>query len=220
MSTHRLIETLESRTLMSASVLGATVRMDQLILHADFQKFKADIASAVVTSVSDLRGLKSNGISSVPGIKADVAKLRADVRAMHGQLLIDRLTEASNVLTDEAAIARELVQLIHDKGNATAVAADRATLLADRVKLQTDAINGLNSRIATRQADYNTIVADDATITAAIAADTSASPALVAAANKWAADEQAKLTTLSNDLSQLATDRTNLANALTAEEPA
>ena len=65
--------------------------------------------------------------------------------------------------------------------NSTALAADHQALLADRVQLQTDEINGLDARIATRQSDYNELSTDLDNIVTAADADTSLSSTQLAA---------------------------------------
>ena len=51
-------------------------------------------------------------------------------------------------------------QLKADKGNESAVKADRAKLLADRIKLQQDMVAGLTARLTDRQNAYTTIFND------------------------------------------------------------
>jgi uncharacterized coiled-coil protein SlyX len=209
-------ETLESRTLMSASPISTQVAADRLQVRADLLRFKADALSDTAVIMTDVAALKADGLKNDATLVPLFKQLHKDLVQMWTQLRIDRLTEAGNVLKDQSVIVTELVQLLKDRGNPTAVTADKAVLLTDRIHLQNDEITGLNTRLTTRQNAYNKIFADLDQITTGVADDNNASPALVAEAQKFAVDRTNCLNTMSADLTKLIADRTQLVTDLTA----
>jgi hypothetical protein len=209
-------ETLESRTLMSVSPISTQVAADRLQVRADLLQFRSDILHNTVTIMTDVQALKADGLKNDPTFLPLFKQFRTDIQHMRNQLLVDRLTEASNVLHDQSLIVTELRQILLDHGNSTTVTADRAQLLTDRIQLQNDEITGLTTRITTRQTDYNTIFADLDAISTAVAGDTTASPALLAEVQKFTTDRTDTLNTMTTDLQKLITDRTQLVTDLTA----
>ena len=207
------VQPLESRTLMSAT---AAVTADRAEVRADLFKFRADAFAGTATLVRDTVALRADGLAGATTVVPAVAQLRADVKAMDATLKGDRLTEGQAVLGDESTILLGLRQLRLDHGNATAEAADHAALKADRAKLETDEVAGLDSRIATRTAAQQTVFNDVSAIEAAAATDPNASASLKAAVAQFGDDRTAKLTTLSADLAKLSADRAQLAADLTA----
>ena len=209
-------ETLESRTLMSASPINTQIAADRLQVRADLLRFKADALSDTAVIMTDVAALKVDGLKNDATLVPLFKQLHTDLVQMWTQLRIDRLTEAGNVLKDQSVIVTELVHLLKDRGNPTAVTADKAVLLTDRIQLQNDEITGLNTRLTTRQNAYNKIFADLDQITTGVADDNNASPALVAEAQKFAVDRTNCLNTMSADLTKLIADRTQLVTDLTA----
>lgn len=214
-----LVEVLEERTLMSGSPVSTQVKIDRLYVQAALLKFRADIAIGTAKLLGDTQTLKADGLKNNPTFTALFAQLHTDVKNMNQQLRLDRLNESAAVLQDESVIKLELAQILKDKaaGNTTAVAADQQTLLTDRVQLQNDEITGLTNRINTRETDYSTISTDIQNIITAADGLTPSDP-LQAALNKFATDRMWIINKIPNDLTQLMTDRSNLADALTAEE--
>ncbi len=145
-----------------------------------------------------------------------LTQLKNDAKAMRTALKVDRLTEAANALADESVIALDLKQIILDKGNTSALAADRAKLQADRVKLQSDLIAGLDSRIATRQSYHDTLFNDTQAILAAANTDPNASDKLKADVQTFVTDVDGKLDKMAADLTKLSADRTKLVADLSA----
>lgn len=213
------VEVLEGRTLMSVSPVSTQVKIDRLYVDAALFKFRADIAIGTAKLLADTQTLKADGLKNNPTFVTLFAQLHSDVKSMNQQLRMDRLNQSAAVLQDQSAIDLELVQLIKDKaaGNTTAVAADQQTLLADRVQLQNDDIAGLTTRINTRETDYSTISTDIQNIITAADALSPSDP-LQAAINKFATDRMNLINKIPTDLQKLMTDRSNLADALTAEE--
>ena len=131
-------------------------------------------------------------------------------------LRIDRLTEAANALADQSVIAGDLKQILLDKGDATALAADRAKLHADRLQLQNDLLAGLDARIATRQSYHDTLFNDTQAILAAANTDPNASDKLKANVQTFVTDVDGKLDKMSADLTKVAADRAKLVADLSA----
>ena len=113
-------------------------------------------------------------------------------------------------------IAGDRLQILNDKGNASAEKTDHAKLKADFTKAQNDMIAGLNSRIATRQTFYTTIDNDEQSIITAVQSDPHASAKLQADVKKWISDKTTNMATLLADLQKLSADRTQLVADLNA----
>jgi hypothetical protein len=211
-------ESLESRTFLSASPVSTQVAIDRLQVRADLLQFRSDAAGGTAKILTDLQKLKADGLRKDPTLAPLFIKFRSDVKSMHQQLFMDRLNESAAVLHDDSVIVKELIQIIKDKGNATALGADHQTLVADRVQLQSDEVAGLNARITTRQNDYNQLSTDLDNIVAAADADTSLTSSDLADVNTFSADRTTLLTTLMSDLQTIEQARTSLSSALAAEE--
>jgi hypothetical protein len=217
MSHPRFVEGLESRQLLSAAhVFNATVTADRLIVHANLQKFKNDINVQGARLSSDQKHIRARLAKGDTSLSASFATLHTDAANMRRALLADRLTESANALADESTIKLDLLQILKDKGNASALATDHTKLVNDRVKLQNDLTAGLDARIATRQADEGTISTDSQAIVTAANSDPAATAGLNVAVAIFARDRVNTLNILSADLQAIETARNNLANALTA----
>jgi len=217
---NRFIQSFESRLLMSATtaVFSPAVKVDQLQIQADLAKFKADCLQNTATMVGDITAIKADDPGQLKTLTPLVKTFRTDLRTMNLDLAADRASQASAELADESIIYADLAKIIRDRGNATAEATDHSNLLAERIKLQNDAIAGLNTRIATRENAYTTILADGQAIVTAVDSDTNASAKLQAAVQKWFSDKTVCLDTMTTDLSKLVADRTQLVSDLTAME--
>ena len=216
-----LMEEMESRVLLSVAVskpvlFNAAVKADRLEVRADLAQFRADCFSFDAKLLTDTTNIKKDDPAQATTVGPLLQTMKNDIHTMRTTLKEDRLTEGANALADESVIDQELVQLIKDKGNAQAVAADKAALLTDRIQLQTDLVAGLNSRIATRQAAYSTLIADGDAVVAAAETDPNASVKLTADLTKWTTDRSDGMTTLLTDLQSLVNARTQLVEDLTA----
>lgn len=213
-------ESLESRTFLSASpassALSTAVQADQLQIKQDLLQFRSDAVGNMVMLTTDINAIKADDPKNAKTVRPLIAKFRHDVLAMSVQLRLDRLTQAHNVLADEAIIVGIHRKMLLDKGNPTAEAADKSALLAERIKLQQDMINGLNARLTTRQNATDAIFADGQAIVTAAQSDPNASPQLVTDVQKWTTDKAAAMSTIAIDLQKLMTDRTQLVTDLTA----
>ena len=196
------------------------MQADRLAVRADLLQFKADVVSCWATMLKDVNAVKADHPSSVTTLKPLIKQFRLDVAHRRSTLLSDRLNERSNVLADESVIVAELRKILLDRGNPTAVAADRQVLLTDRIKLQTDMIAGLDQRIADRQAAYTTIFNDVQAIVTAVNNDPNASTQLQADVTKWGNDRTTCMTTLTADLQKIETGRQQLVADLTAMQTA
>ncbi len=222
MSSQILVEVMESRLLMSAapSVFNTAVKADRLVVRAELLKFKSDVLLSQAQLERDLLSIRKNVAAGDTSLIAPFATLKSDNKALGLTLRIDRLNEAANALADESVIKRDIAQILKDKGNTTAVDADRAKLRTDRITLQNDLIAGLDTRIAARQSYETTIANDTQAIVTAANNDPNASAALKAVASNFATDRNTRLTTLTNDLQNVQTARTQLVNDLTALQSA
>jgi hypothetical protein len=208
------LEPLESRLLMSVSPVSLQVTLDRAQVTADLVKFRADAAGCDVTLLADCQALKVAGLGNNATMLSLFTTLHTDVTNMQTQLAADRLAQSVAVLQAQANVSTDLEKIIIDRGNTTKLTADRSQLLQDRVAVQQADINGLNTRIATRQADYTTISADLQAISTAVSVDAGVSHKLTLAVQKFNLDRTTKLATMMTDLTKVQTDRTTLSNDL------
>lgn len=224
MAANLLIESLESRTLLSGNpaniALNATVRADHVQIRADLLKFRSDAFGNHSRLLSDVRAIRADHVKDATTVLPLIAKFRADEKTVRSQLNIDRLGQRQVELADESVIVGDLKKIALDKGNATLLTADRAQLLTDRIKLQTDLVAGLDARVATRQTGIATLDADMLAIVTAAQTDPNASPKLVADLQKAVTDKTNGFNTLTADLQTLVADRTKLIADLTAMQTA
>jgi hypothetical protein len=217
-------EALESRTLFSVSpateALSHAVTLDRAQIQQDLLKFRSDALANFTALQADVNTIKGEHPKNADTVFPLVSKFRTDIGAMWSQLEADRLAERQNVLSDESVIMGDLRKMGLDKGNAAAETADHGKLLTDRIKMQTDMIAGLNSRLTTRSTDYSTLFNDVQAIQAAVSSDPHASPELVSSVQKWSTDRTTCLNTMSGDLQTLVADRTKLVTDLTAMQTA
>jgi len=218
-----MIEGLESRVFLSAApaaptLFNATVKADRLAVKAALLKFRSDIFACDAKLLRDTTAIKKNLAKGDTSLDASFLQLHNDVKAMRSALRVDRLTESANALADESTIKLDIRQIIKDRGNVTAEAADHTKLRADRIQLQNDLIAGLDSRVATRQAAEATLSTDVDAIVTAANADPNASAALKTAAQAFATDRTTCNATFAADLAAIAAARTQLVADLTAAQ--
>lgn len=215
-----LIESLEGRTLLSASAVNTQVKIDRLEVKADLLKFRSDIAANSATILADVQLLRNDGLKNNASLKALLKAFRKDANSMHQQLFSDRLNQKLNVLQDQLVIVHDQIELLNDKhhGSESEVDDDKGKLLADRVQLQTDEIAGLNARITTRQTFFTTLSNDINALVTAAESDPTTSPQLQTDIQKFATDRSFELTTLTTDLTAITAARTQLAADLMALE--
>ena len=218
-----MIEGLESRVFLSAAptaplLFNAAVKADRLAVKAALLKFRSDIFACDAKLLRDTTAIKKNLVKGDTSLDASFLQLHNDVKAMRSALRVDRLTESAAALADESAIKLDIRQIIKDRGNVTAEAADHTKLLADRIQLQNDLIAGLDSRVATRQAAEATLSTDVDAIVTAANADPNASAALKTAAQAFATDKTTCNAMFAADLAAIAAARTQLVADLTAAQ--
>ena len=210
-------ESLETRNLLSASPISTQVKIDRLEVRADLLKFRADAVAGTATILTDLQRLKADALKNDTTLAPLLTKFRSDVKSMHQQLRMDRLNQSVNVLQDQVVIVKELIQVVKDKGNSAALVTDHQALLADRAQLQTDELNGLNTRITVRENDYNQLSTDLDNIVTAADSDANLTSTELADVNTFATDRNTLLTTLMSDLQTIQQARTSLSSALAAQ---
>ena len=211
-----LFESLESRSLMSASAFTTQVTIDQLNIRAALLKFRYDAVTTTATLIADCSALHAADLKGDAALAPLFTAFHKEVKAMRHTLDLDRLTESSAVLKDESVIDAELAQYAADSGNPTARAADRLQLRKDRIQLEDDEIAGLNARLSTREAEQTALTADLNAITATLGTDKGASSALQTAVNTFVSDRSASLAEFQTDLSAIITARTKLVADLNA----
>jgi len=212
------VEMLEVRALMSVSPVDSQVAADRAQIKTDLQKFESDCTAVTTTLQADIQALAAADLKQDKTLAPLFKTFHSDVNSMLSQLKADNLAEGSAVTKDQAVIVAELEKIAADQGNKKALEADYIVLRADRIQLQNDEIAGLDSRLSTRQTDYNTLFNDLNKITSALASDTGASAALKADVNRFLGDRTRALDTLDGDLNKLVADRTKLVTDLTAEQ--
>jgi hypothetical protein len=213
-----LFESLESRTLMSASAIDTQVAADRLKIRQDLIQFQTDCLAKTTTLLADCKTLKADGIYKNAALKPLFQTLRTDMATVDQTLRVERLNESSAALEDESNIVADFAKIVADKGDKTVVKADRAQLLTDRIQLQNDDLAGLNARLATRQSGFTTLSNDLNAIVTAIGNDSGASPRLVADVNKFVTDKTTFFNTITADVQTLIADRTQLTTDLTAQQ--
>ena len=197
---------------------SSQVVADRQAVRQELKLFASDIANGCATIEADVAALKADGLGSDTTLAPLFKQLHQDVKAMQAELLLDNLAEDANVLADESIIVAQKEKILGDTGDPALRRADKVVLIQDQVQLQTDEINGLNSRLQTRKADYTTIFTDLGDITTALQSDVDASGQLGADVTKFVNDRTTILNTLEGDISALMADRTQLKTDLIAEE--
>ena len=86
MSVHSMIETLESRTLLSVSsvpvLFNPTIRADRLAVKAELLKFRSDIFSCQAMLLRDTQAIRHDLAKGDTSLVASFQQLHADTRAM------------------------------------------------------------------------------------------------------------------------------------------
>lgn len=211
-------ELLENRTLMSATVFDTAVSNDRLQVKIDLLKFRSDALLCRATLLSDALRLRKDDAKQATTLAPLIATYKTDLRAMQLTLQVDRLTEASNALKDQAAIVGVRRQILKDRGDATALAADRAQIMALRIQLQNDLIAGLNARLATRQTQSTQVFNDGQAIIDAVQKDPNASAQVQADVTKSINDRTTCMNSFETNIQTLITDRTQLVTDLSASQ--
>jgi hypothetical protein len=211
-----LIESLESRWLMSASAFSTQVTLDRLNIRAALLKFRYDAVTTTATLIADCSALQAADLKQDATLAPLFRALHKEVKAMRHTLDLDLLTESSAVLKDESVVVAEEEQYVADNGNEAARTADRIQLRKDHVQLEDDEIAGLNARLATRESEQTVLTADLNAITTALGMDTGASAALQTAVTNFVTDRTASLGLFETDLHSIITARTQLVTDLNA----
>jgi len=215
------VQPLESRTLLSASVspFNAAIVEDRLQIRLELLQLKADIVAGCTALLTEGATLRADGVGQNATLAPLFATLHTDATTWQLKLASDRLDEASNVVADEQAIVQVQLKMLADKGNPTAITADKAQIKADRIQMQTDMVAGLNQRITDRQSFQTQLFADCQAITDALGTP-GISTQMAADVTTWVNSRETLLTTITTDLQTLEADRQQLITDLTASENA
>lgn len=209
-------ETLESRTMMSASPFDAAVRADRMQIRIDMLKLDSDFYGDAAKLLTDNKALKSDKLYLNTTLHPLVEKMRADVHSFNLTLRGDRLTEAANVIADEQVVVAQLKKMFADRKDPAALAADKVVLRTDRSNLQSTMVAGLTQRILDRDAESTQILADTNAILTALPTS-GASAQLTSDVTTWLSDKGTALTKITADLTKLTNDRSTLIGDLNAE---
>jgi hypothetical protein len=210
------LESLESRSMMSASPISTQLQIDRLDVRAALLKFRYDVVTTSATLIADCSALQAADLKQDTTLAPLFTALHKDVKAMRHTLDLDKLTESAAVLNDESVIDTELVKYAQDSGNEAARTADRIQLRKDHIQLQTDEIAGLNARLTTRETEQTALTNDLNAITTALGSDTNASAVLKTAVSTFVTDRTSSLVLFETDLKAVVAARTQLAADLTA----
>jgi hypothetical protein len=213
-----MLEPLESRTLMSATpvLFSPAVKTDRFAIRVELLKLKADVNNDGAALLVDNHALRVDKLHDNTTLAPLVKTLRADVTSFRLALKQDRLTESSNVLSDEAILVGDIHTYILDRKNPTARAAELSVITAERATLQSDMVAGLTQRLIDRQSETNTLATDEQAILTALPTS-GASAKLAADVTTWLTDKSDSLARVTVDLQTLSADRTQLIADLSAE---
>lgn len=210
------VESLETRSLMSASAFSTQVTLDRLDIRAALLKFRYDAVTSTATLIQDCSALQAADLKQDTLLAPLFKALHKEVKSMRHTLDLDRLTESSAVLKDESVVVAEEEQYVSDIGSEPARKADRIQLRKDRVQLQDDEIAGLNARLTERVNEQGALTADLDAITTTLGTDTGASAALQAAVTAFVGDRTTSLGDFQTDLKAIIAARTQLVTDLNA----
>ncbi len=222
-----LFETLETRRLLSVSLphvacapggsaSNSTIAVDEKQIDAAQMQLQMDNWSSARTLVSDVKALLADGLRHDATLMPLFQQLQADGQVMRQDLEADEKAGQTVVSHDQTVINTEELQVCKDKHNPTALKADQAALLADRIQLENDVIAAIDARLATLQADENTIADDLGAINGALSGDTAASPKLVGDVGNFRTDALIAMYGLATDLLGLIGAHVSLVNDLIA----
>lgn len=206
-----MLESLESRTFFAVTPTP-TVQADIAQVQADVQQLRTDQANGASLINTDRAAIANAVAASRANVTALVGKLRSDVQAFALQFRQINASLASTLRSDTATIRTHLLRLRVDQGNRALVAADLATLAADRASVfghRAQARAALLTALSNRQG----VLRADLT---AIANARLSDPNVKAAQDKLISDSLAIRQTLSADLLKLAQDRAKLATDIRA----
>jgi hypothetical protein len=206
-----IVESLESRTLMSANPLPA----DRLAVAAAVLE-EASVANANAgTLLTARQAVNQSGVGDNSTEGTLLAKFKSDAAAGALVLQADRDNQASAVAAAKGVVVDQLEVVLADKGT-DAEAGAKATLFADRAAVQQAYITGLNQRITDRNTLYNTLF-NDQTAIANAEAGAGLTDGQETALNNYTGDKLTAVTNLTATLNGVVTARTQLMTDLNAD---
>jgi cytochrome c556 len=204
------MESLESRSLMSASAFSTQVSADLSNVRTALLKFRYDILTNMATVSADRDALDADGLAKDAVLSPLFATVHNQSKVLQHTVIDDTLAESSAVVKDESVVVKELKRYASDDGNEAARTADRKQLRKDRVQLQDDELAGLNARLVTRESEINALSDQLDAITAALGTDSKASAKLRSDTTKFVTDAKSYLDVVNGDLESIVTARTQL----------
>jgi hypothetical protein len=196
-----MIETLESRTLMSVS--PATLSQDQVKLQSDMATYAADQESCKLLIAKDKAQVSADTLTGRRLLAGLEAQLQKDQATRTSTLGLDRGNEKTALAGDNGVIARDNVTIRVDKNNPTQLPLDKQKLMSDKIQLASDKAKFGTILINDQAHTQSVILADQQAIVSA--RETLDNPALNT-------DQQTLLADQQTCLAKLAADQINILN--------
>ena len=198
-----IIETLESRTLLSVS--PATLSQDQVKLQTDMAAYAADTQNCKSLIAKDKAQVNADSLSGRKHVAALQAQLQKDQTTRKSTLQLDRGNRKTAVAGDNAVIVRDNVTIRVDKNNPTQLAIDKQKLMSDKVQLESDQVK-FGTILLNDDANTQSIILADqqAIVTARATLD---NPALEQDEKTLLIDQQSCLATLAADQIKILNDQ-------------
>jgi hypothetical protein len=206
-------ESLESRTLMSATPSPAVVAAETKLL-GDLATYSTDKGTWNATILKDLQKLAADQHSaSTVDVSAQVATLQQDRTTLLTTLLSDKTAFATTVDNARIAVLNDAQTVRTDKQtNSANLTADEATLANARLALANDRASERTTLINDNQTLRSKVLADrQAIIAARLAGGTNTQ--FLTDRQQLVTDRQSRLNVLSADTLTIVADRQALAKA-------
>jgi hypothetical protein len=201
------LETLESRTLYSATPSPTIIADKEAVQAAEAQRFN-DKAEWSQTLLADHLQLLQDQSTKSSELAPLMLQLQSDTTAEHEAILVDNENALATRIADRTTITNDLTQIFSDLGNSTAEAADHAKLLTDQNKLKSD--NGADAITLddTKSTYKTTLLSDHLAITNARIGD---DPAIDTDKTKILSDQLTEKNTLLADQEAVVSAKLKLA---------
>ena len=135
-SQYTLLESLETRTLMSA----ATLTQDEATLAAAVAQYNTDKATSVMVLAADKAAVKAHEPQKDPAVIPLIDAWEQAILTRDNTLLADRTALKTATNNDKIAILQDRLNILTDKadGNTAQLAIDKTQRATDLLKLATD----------------------------------------------------------------------------------
>ena len=207
-------ESLESRTLMSATPSPAVVAAEQKLL-GDLATYSTDKGTWNATILKDLQKLAADQHSaSTVDVSAQIATLQQDRTTLLTTLLNDKTALRTKVDNDLIAVITDAQTVRTDKQtNSPNLAADEAALANAKLALVNDRASARTTLINDNQTLRSKVLADRQAIITARLAGGGSNTQFLTDRQQLVTDRQSRLNVLSADALTIVADRQALAKA-------